>query len=156
QHHITLKYAWHPKLLPHLQPQSVHYRKMDPSEWELATELPLEAEITSATPGILLSNPVDRPTNDKSEYLQRQYLLLRHEGVEPLRRSVREYIADPEMTESASTAVYTKVCMGALHRRRPGMLTRLAGFRSRLSLDANWRVLPGRLLDGEGSQADSM
>ena len=76
--------------------------------WLEEPEMPRKEEIMATKPGPLL-NMVDAPAGDKARYSEGHYRMLKYDGLEHLRRSVQEFREDPEMMESADTAIYTNV-----------------------------------------------
>lgn len=82
------------------------------AEWEQLPELPTPWElldpyaITEQLPWF----PKDRKWASKAEYLEAVYKVLRFEGIEGLRYSVKTLKAQPRMTDDDNTCVYTNVC----------------------------------------------
>ncbi|OHX01012.1 helicase required for RNAi-mediated heterochromatin assembly 1 [Colletotrichum incanum] len=61
---------------------------------------------------------------NKDVYLEVQYRLLRHEGVEPIRKAVQVYRSTLEMAESTDTCIYTDVFVRGVNIIRLGVMDR--------------------------------
>lgn len=76
--------------------------------WRSIPELPLANEITKQNGSLPMKHRPIGSSLSKDAYLEAQYRILRHEGIEPLRKAVQEYKATPEMIESNETLIYTE------------------------------------------------
>lgn len=85
----------------------------DPAAWELLPEFPTPEELldpnssTAALPWF----PIEHRWESKNEYLEALYRILRFEGTEGLRYSVKAFKSTPGMTDDENTCIYTKVCL---------------------------------------------
>lgn len=93
-----------------------------PPEWRLYPEIPLADELM----GYHLPLPesmIDQGPVSRHKYLESQYLLLRSEATEMLRRAIYEYKKSPGLAEYDTAFVYNHVCLlishGKLHQLTP-------------------------------------
>lgn len=83
----------------------------DPTAWERLPDLPSSDEILDENSSDNLPwFPINHIWNNKAEYLEALYRILRFEGVEGLRYSVKNVKDCPSMGEDDNTCIYTKVC----------------------------------------------
>ncbi|KAM7186775.1 P-loop containing nucleoside triphosphate hydrolase protein [Rhypophila sp. PSN 637] len=132
--------------------QHVNFVPKDGSGWESCPELPTPKEIMEKQDDVagLPHNPVDRPWDSKEEYLAAQYQVLRREGIEGLRYSVRCYIQEPDMTDNQHTSVYVGVRVRGYLLSRLGPIARIEFSTSRSPLQIRWlqskRLTPGTIV----------
>lgn len=87
----------------------------DPSSWLNKSEVPSSAEINDPDDEFEIDVPVNKVAGqwvDKQEYLKSHHLLLREDGVSPLRNAVSEVRNEPHIMEQDSqedAAIYEKV-----------------------------------------------
>lgn len=86
--------------------------------WRRISELPVAEELMTATGKTPSPSCLNTASPSKDQYLRFQYSVLRHEGVEPLRRAVQNYKSAPDMAESTETCIYTQVRKGVLSQSR--------------------------------------
>lgn len=80
-------------------------------DWQCLPDLPSSAEILADySSDDLPWFPINHAWKTKSEYLEALYRILRFEGVEGLRYSVKNVRDSPNMGEDDNTCIYTKVC----------------------------------------------
>lgn len=80
------------------------------SDWERLPDLPTSDEILATESSDNLPwFPVKHAWKTKAEYLEALYKILRFEGVEGLRYSVKTVRDSPNMDEDDNTCIYTKV-----------------------------------------------
>ncbi|KAL2758325.1 hypothetical protein ACRALDRAFT_1048151 [Sodiomyces alcalophilus JCM 7366] len=129
----------------HLQPAA---RSSGGGEtWFAYPELPTPQEIMSRDPVRPLENHPNATYATNKDYFEVQWRLLRHDGVEPLRRAVQGFRANPAMNETLETCIYDEVHCCGINVIRLGIFGRFvfSAFRSRDSID--WikteRLTPG-------------
>lgn len=82
----------------------------DLSDWERLPDLPTSKEILrNDSSDDLPWFPINHVWKTKAEYLEALYKILRFEGVEGLRYSVKTVRDSPNMDEDDNTCIYTKV-----------------------------------------------
>lgn len=84
--------------------------------WDRLPDLPSSDEILADDSSDNLPwFPIKHTWKTKSEYLEALYKILRFEGVEGLRYSVKTVRDSPSMAEDDNTCIYTKVCLFSRH-----------------------------------------
>ncbi|KAF9872164.1 dead box helicase [Colletotrichum karsti] len=118
--------------------------------WRSTSEIPLAEEVTREVGILPKPNNLNAAYPSKDAYLEVQYSILRHEGVEPLRKAVQEYRSAPEMTESTETCVYTEVFVRGANIIRLGVMVRVTFSAIRTRQLVNWpasqRLVPGTVV----------
>ncbi|KAF6831007.1 dead box helicase [Colletotrichum musicola] len=118
--------------------------------WQNIPELPLASEITEQVRSLPLEHYLKGARLSKDAYLEAQYRILRHEGIEPLRKAVQEYKAAPEMVESNETLIYTEVFVSGINIIRLGIMVRVTFSATRARSLVNWsasqRLVPGTVV----------
>lgn len=80
------------------------------SDWERLPDLPTSEELLANDSSDNLPwFPVKHAWETKAEYLEALYKILRFEGVEGLRYSVKTVRDSPNMDEDDNTCIYTRV-----------------------------------------------
>ncbi|KAM7184845.1 P-loop containing nucleoside triphosphate hydrolase protein [Naviculisporaceae sp. PSN 640] len=131
----------------------VFFTPKENSDWESCPELPTPEEIMmqqKEAEGVP-PNPVDKKWASKADYLEAQYKILRREGVEGLRYSVRCYMEacakGQEMTDDHHTAIYVGVRVRSYLMSRLGPIARIEFSTARSPLQIKWlqskRLTPG-------------
>ncbi|TIC95581.1 Helicase required for RNAi-mediated heterochromatin assembly 1 [Colletotrichum higginsianum] len=118
--------------------------------WRDTPELPLAEDIMKEAGELPRENHLNAVYLHKDAYFEVQYELLRHEGVEPIRKAVQEYRSAPEMIESAETCVYTDVFVRGTNIIRLGVMIRVTFSSVRARHYINWpvsqRLVPGTIV----------
>lgn len=84
--------------------------KNDLSDWQRLPDLPTSKEILiNDSSNNLPWFPINHVWKAKAEYIEALYKILRFEGVEGLRYSVKTVRDSPNMDEDDNTCIYTKV-----------------------------------------------
>ncbi|KAK3330716.1 P-loop containing nucleoside triphosphate hydrolase protein [Apodospora peruviana] len=134
----------------------VFFAREQANSWKSLPELPTAAEIlmTQKESEGLPSNPVNKPWSSKEAYLAAQYQILRREGVEGLRFSVRSFIdacsKKQEMMDDQYTCVYPEVRVRSYLLSRLGPIVRVEFSTARSIYQINWRqstrLTPGTIV----------
>ncbi|KAH9235327.1 hypothetical protein K456DRAFT_1891974 [Colletotrichum gloeosporioides 23] len=118
--------------------------------WHRISELPVAEELMTATGKTPSPSSLNTASPSKDEYLRFQYSVLRHEGVEPLRRAVQNYKSAPDMAESTETCIYTQVFVRGANIIRLGVMVRVTFSAVRTRQLVNWsaseRLVPGTVV----------
>ncbi len=83
--------------------------RADGEGWKGSPELPTAEEVMTERSRFLPRNQLDGPWTSKDAYLEVQYRLLRHEGIEGLRNSVNRFRDYPERKDDGIHCVYVGV-----------------------------------------------
>lgn len=88
----------------------------DAADWQRLSDLPVAEELmdTDATTDKLPWFPATNHKWKKAEYLEVAYKILRFEGVEGLRYSVRTLKSTPNMMDDDNTCIYTNASSALL------------------------------------------
>lgn len=131
----------------------VFFTPKEDSDWQSFPELPTPKEILQEQKKAegLPHNPVNRKWASKEDYLAAQYKILRREGIEGLRYSVRAYMGacekGEEMMDDEHTAVYVGVHVRSYLMSRLGAIARIQFSTARSPLQIKWlqskRLTPG-------------
>ncbi|EQB51524.1 hypothetical protein CGLO_08927 [Colletotrichum gloeosporioides Cg-14] len=118
--------------------------------WRRISELPVAEELMTATGKTPSPSSLNTVSSSKDEYLRFHYGVLRHEGVEPLRRAVQIYKSAPDMAESTETCIYTEVFVRGVNIIRLGSMVRVTFSAVRTRQLVNWpasqRLVPGTVV----------
>ncbi|KAK3941975.1 P-loop containing nucleoside triphosphate hydrolase protein [Diplogelasinospora grovesii] len=121
--------------------------------WKLLPELPQSDEILTAGSKVdqLPENPVDTEWASKDAYLAAQYQILRRDGIESLRSSVRGFInasrGRQEVRDDDKTCIYTQVRVTSYIMAKEGPVVRVAfATRYRIQWEQSERLRPGTLV----------
>ncbi|KAK2770210.1 dead box helicase [Colletotrichum kahawae] len=118
--------------------------------WHRIPELPVAEELMATTGKTPSPNRLNTASSSKDEYLRFQYRILRHEGVEPLRRAVQDYKSAPDIAESPGTCIYTEVFVRGANIIRLGAMVRVTFSAVRSRQLVNWpasqRLVPGTVV----------
>ncbi|ROT41621.1 hypothetical protein SODALDRAFT_245579, partial [Sodiomyces alkalinus F11] len=115
--------------------------------WLDYPDLPTPEEIMSRDPTLPLENHPNTAYATHKAYFEVQWRLLRHEGIEPLRRAVQEFRENPTMNDTVETYIYDEVRCCSINVIRLGVFGRFkfSMFRSAGFID--WtrteRLIPG-------------
>lgn len=81
------------------------------ADWERLPDLPTSTELmdSQATSDDLPWFPIKHKWQNKADYLEALYKILRFEGIEGLRYSIKTVRGCPNMVDEDNTCIYTKV-----------------------------------------------
>ncbi|KAJ4385997.1 hypothetical protein N0V93_008888 [Gnomoniopsis smithogilvyi] len=121
------------------------------SDWERLPELPSSEEILSDDASDDLPwFPTNHVWKNKPEYLEALYKILRFEGVEGLRYSVRNVRNNPNIGEDDNTCIYTKVYVKGYLFAKLGPIARISFSTIRAGVKIKWmlskRLQPGKVV----------
>lgn len=115
--------------------------------WFNYPELPTPEEVMSHGPMRPLENHPNATYATNEDYLEVQWRLLRHEGIEPLRRAVQWFRANPGMNETFETYIYDEVHCCGINVIRLGIFGRFVFSTPRSGQFIDWikteRLTPG-------------
>ena len=107
----------------------------DRASWRGCPELPAAEELLKSTP--TLHPDIDEPQN-KAQYLEKQYKMFRHEGIEPLRRALQSYLRSRGKVEGRNSYVYTNARVRGYTFSKQGAACRIAFSTAKSETCVNW------------------